>query len=97
MLTDLLTELAEYLDDRADVVDGDGGEPRPNKAMYLLQDVEEALQADTVPVDGLKLRYVLLPYLRRQSDAGWPGVSERDRNELGNMLADLRAEFEVER
>ena len=41
-----------------------------------------------------QLRYVVLPYLRRQSDAGWPGASERDRNELTNALADLRSAVE---
>ena len=44
-LHDLLTRIWEYLDDRADVMDGDNGEPRPNTAMQLMQDVDEALAA----------------------------------------------------
>jgi hypothetical protein len=36
-----LTELWEYFDDRADVIDGDYGEPRPNEAMQNQRAVEE--------------------------------------------------------
>jgi hypothetical protein len=35
----LLNEIAEYLDNHSDVVDGADG-PRPNRAMTLLQDLE---------------------------------------------------------
>lgn len=34
---DLLDSVDEYLDDHEDVVDGDYGEPRPNRAMSLRQ------------------------------------------------------------
>lgn len=42
-LIDLLVECWEYFDNRADVVDGDYGEPRPNKAMSLGEDVRRTL------------------------------------------------------
>lgn len=41
---DLLVRLAEFLDERADVTDGPYGQPRPNTAMSLLQDVEAVLE-----------------------------------------------------
>lgn len=37
---DALTDLWEYFDDRADVIDGDYGEPRPNEAMHKQQAIE---------------------------------------------------------
>lgn len=38
----LLEEVAEYLDDCSDVVDGEDG-PIPNRAMNLLRDVENLI------------------------------------------------------
>ena len=40
---DVLERCAELLDDYSDVVDGDYGEPRPNRAMSLLTDVQAVL------------------------------------------------------
>lgn len=39
----VLQRCAELLDDYSDVSDGDYGEPRPNRAMSLLQDVEAVI------------------------------------------------------
>ena len=39
----VLTECAEYLDDEVDVKDGDDGVPEANKAMSLVQAIEEFL------------------------------------------------------
>jgi hypothetical protein len=33
--SNLLDQIEEYLDDHIDVVDGDDGQPRPNRAMSL--------------------------------------------------------------
>lgn len=42
---ELLNELHDYMDDRADVdYDGDPLEPRPNKEMRLLCAIEETLE-----------------------------------------------------
>lgn len=42
-LTAALEEALEYFKDRYDVVDGDYGEPRPNKEMRLGQMIDETL------------------------------------------------------
>lgn len=41
--TDLLTDLAAYMDARADVSDGDEGVPEPNEEMALLDRIKCAL------------------------------------------------------
>ena len=41
-LADLLLEIADYLDDCSDVLDGADG-PRPNRAMQLRHDLEPFL------------------------------------------------------
>jgi hypothetical protein len=41
-LPDLLVEIAEYLEGHSDVMDGSDG-PRPNRAMCLLQELEQHL------------------------------------------------------
>lgn len=46
---DLVIQLCEYFDDRADVVDGDYGQPRPNRAMQFQRDLEEALSRAAGP------------------------------------------------
>jgi hypothetical protein len=38
-----LIECREYLEDHVDVVDGDYGEPAPNKAMRLVSMIDESL------------------------------------------------------
>lgn len=48
-LFDLLADVAEYLDNRADVEDGDDGQPRPNRAMRLHQRVQEAIARMPAP------------------------------------------------
>jgi hypothetical protein len=40
-----LAECESYLEDREDVVDGDYGQPAPNKEMTLLAEVRAALAA----------------------------------------------------
>jgi len=40
---DTLTECAEFLDNYVDVVDGDYGEPAPNKAMRVRSHVEDSI------------------------------------------------------
>lgn len=45
---DLLDDLIEYFDQRADVVDGSYGEPHPNREMQILQRLKE-LPAEQVP------------------------------------------------
>ncbi len=42
-LIDLLVRVDEFLDNYIDVLDGDYGEPRPNRAMSLQQDVQAAI------------------------------------------------------
>jgi hypothetical protein len=42
-MLDVLQRCAEVLDDYSDVLDGDDGHPRPNRAMSLLQDVEAVI------------------------------------------------------
>jgi hypothetical protein len=42
-LSGMLLDVLTYLDDQADVVDGDYGQPAPNKAMRLVQEIEEVL------------------------------------------------------
>ena len=39
----VLTECAEYFDNRSDVIDGDDGVPRPNREMQMLQMIDEVL------------------------------------------------------
>lgn len=39
----LLEEIHEFLDGQLDVVDGDYGEPQPNRAMQLSQMIDEAM------------------------------------------------------
>ncbi len=39
----MLLDVLEYLDNYVDVVDGDYGQPAPNKAMRLVQEIEEML------------------------------------------------------
>lgn len=46
---DLVINLLEYMDDAADVVDGDYGQPRPNRAMQFQRDLEEALSRAAGP------------------------------------------------
>ena len=41
--TDCLVRCLEFLDNQADVIDGDYGEPRPNRAMSLQTEVESIL------------------------------------------------------
>jgi hypothetical protein len=43
-LYQLLTNLEEYLEPQQDVLDGEDGSPRPNRAMQLHREVEQALQ-----------------------------------------------------
>lgn len=40
---DALVEASEFLDNQADVIDGDYGEPRPNRAMRVNTSVESAI------------------------------------------------------
>lgn len=44
-LEDLLDRCAEFLDGQADVVDGDYGQPEPNKAMRLVSEIREIVPA----------------------------------------------------
>lgn len=44
-IIDTLIQIAEYLDDHADVIDSDEGELRPNRAMRLKCDVDEVIAA----------------------------------------------------
>ncbi len=44
----LLEQLEDYMDDRSDVADDNGGEdyiPRPNKEMSFLNDIREAIDS----------------------------------------------------
>jgi hypothetical protein len=41
---DLLNEIAEFLENQSDVVDGSYGEPHPNRAMSLLALVDEHIE-----------------------------------------------------
>lgn len=43
MYLDLLMEVSEFLDNYVDVLDGDYGEPRPNRAMNLKSRIDELL------------------------------------------------------
>ena len=43
VLEELLERCAEFLDGYSDVVDGDYGEPEPNKAMRLLSEINEEI------------------------------------------------------
>lgn len=45
----LLNEIAELLDGYSDVRDGSYGEPQPNRAMVLLQEVEEEIARLSAP------------------------------------------------
>lgn len=40
---DTLTECSEFLDNYVDVLDGDYGEPRPNRAMNIHTSVERSI------------------------------------------------------
>ena len=40
---DLVVRLLEYLDDHMDVLDGEDGTPRPNRAMSLYGELERAI------------------------------------------------------
>lgn len=46
-MLDALRAAWEALDNYSDVVDGDDGRPRPNRAMSAMADVSEALKAAT--------------------------------------------------
>jgi hypothetical protein len=50
-VVDVLDEVAEFLDNYVDVVDGDYGEPRPNRAMSLQQRVQEVSTAVQQQID----------------------------------------------
>lgn len=39
-LHDLLDEVQDFLDGQVDVVDGDYGQPKPNRAMQLVIEIE---------------------------------------------------------
>ena len=41
---DLLYEVSEFLDNYVDVLDGDEGHPRPNKAMRLVSEIEIVIE-----------------------------------------------------
>lgn len=41
----VLQEVAEFLEDQSDVVDGSYGVPHPNRAMNLLREVEECISS----------------------------------------------------
>jgi hypothetical protein len=43
VLEELLERCAEFLDGYSDVVDGDYGEPEPNKAMRLFTEINEEI------------------------------------------------------
>lgn len=43
ILEDLLERCAEFLDGYVDVVDGDYGQPEPNKAMRLVSEIREVV------------------------------------------------------
>ncbi len=43
-----LNECREYLEDQVDVVDGSYGEPSPNRAMQLVQMIDETLNGRPV-------------------------------------------------
>ena len=45
VLEDLLDRAAEFLDGYVDVVDGDYGQPEPNKAMRLVSEIREVVPA----------------------------------------------------
>lgn len=45
----MLLDLLEYLDGHSDVVDGDYGQPAPNKAMRLVQEIEGVLAKAGIP------------------------------------------------
>lgn len=51
-ILDLLTDLEEYLSDREDVLDGDDGQPKPNRAMQLRVRVIEVLKDISVPAQN---------------------------------------------
>lgn len=38
-----LEDAREFIDDHVDVLDGDYGEPRPNRAMQLLSEIEAVI------------------------------------------------------
>ena len=44
LLRDTLQECAEVLDDYVDVNDGEDGNPRPNRAMSIVQQIESVLK-----------------------------------------------------
>lgn len=46
-LLGMLEEVLEFLEDQADVVDGPYGEPRPNRAMNLAQEVRDVIAKAT--------------------------------------------------
>lgn len=43
VVLDLLNDVSDFLDNYVDVLDGDYGEPRPNRAMSLKARVDELL------------------------------------------------------
>ena len=45
-LYDALREVAEFIVGQVDVVDGDYGQPRPNRAMQLMQTIESVLREE---------------------------------------------------
>ena len=45
ILEDLLERCAEFIDGYVDVVDGDYGEPEPNRAMRLMSEIRELVPA----------------------------------------------------
>lgn len=45
ILEDLLERCAEFIDGYVDFVDGDYGQPEPNKAMRLVSEIRDALPA----------------------------------------------------
>lgn len=48
----VLDEIEEYLENRADVVDGSYGEPRPNKEMSLLTELRASREAGSKTVNS---------------------------------------------
>ena len=77
-LADLLVEIAEYLEDHQDVVDGSDG-PRPNKAMSLLSELQPFLRAEPPAAKKLGFAAAVREYGDnwRQYGFGWNGESYR--------------------
>lgn len=81
-LNDALDEVEAFLEDQQDVLDGDDGAPRPNRAMSLLLYVQEARASTPSETRHSVLQDVAAAYLVHDAAAGFKNWLERQLKDV---------------